>query len=289
MYNLFSHLICHDTIKRHMKCIFKLIFLSVFFLTASQIDAESVQFTSDLKLNTRSNEVFLLQKALNSDTQTRVSEEGAGSPGQETDFFGEKTKNAVIRFQEKYASQILEPLNLSTGTGVVGARTRSVLNSQFGGSSFNTDTVLNQNTSSDNTVSNWEENNNYPVITAVMPGEVVDPRNIPVTIFGENFNSKNTVYLSVQDLEIFDGYSTDGKTITLFLNTVFLDAVENLVNSTAQSNDPVSRQKTIDALKLEFNSVGKNGVYVPAVIFVKTDKGESNKFLIKINVLKDGQ
>jgi len=42
------------------------------------------------------------------------------------------TQQAVIRFQEKYASEILTPLGLPNGTGYVGAATRSKINQLLG-------------------------------------------------------------------------------------------------------------------------------------------------------------
>ncbi|MBI1984589.1 MAG: hypothetical protein HYS60_00560 [Candidatus Wildermuthbacteria bacterium] len=48
--------------------------------------------------------------------------------GLTTGVFGQLTFNAVVRFQEKYASEILLPVGLQKGTGYVGSRTRSKIN-----------------------------------------------------------------------------------------------------------------------------------------------------------------
>jgi len=45
-----------------------------------------------------------------------------------TGNFSDLTQQAVSRFQEKYAKEILEPLNLSKGTGYFGPQTRKEVN-----------------------------------------------------------------------------------------------------------------------------------------------------------------
>jgi len=89
---------------------------------------QNFTFTTTLKLGMSSLEVKYLQIFLNSDSGTRVSEIGAGSLGQETNYFGLKTQAAVIKFQEKYAKDILTPLQLTKGTGFVGGKTISKIN-----------------------------------------------------------------------------------------------------------------------------------------------------------------
>jgi peptidoglycan hydrolase-like protein with peptidoglycan-binding domain len=70
-----------------------------------------------------------LQKYLNSHGYL-IAKTGDGSPGNETTFFGKGTKNALIRFQEAHASEILVPAGLAKGTGLFGGNTRKFITEQ---------------------------------------------------------------------------------------------------------------------------------------------------------------
>lgn len=99
---------------------------SPFFASAS---SPAHVFEKDLRLRGRGQDIYELQKILNSDSFTAVAGSGPGSPGEETDYFGPLTRAAVFRFQLKYAAEILQSAGLSRPSGFVGAFTRRKLNS----------------------------------------------------------------------------------------------------------------------------------------------------------------
>src|SRR3989344_2616936 len=98
-------------------------------------NAETVTpaFVMNLSRGSSGPQVLALQKVLNQDPVTRVASAGPGSPGNETNYFGSLTVAAVIRFQEKYAGDVLAPVGLSKGSGYVGPSTRAKLMNTLSG------------------------------------------------------------------------------------------------------------------------------------------------------------
>ena len=84
----------------------------------------SYTFTRNLRAGTKGEDVRQLQKFLNAQGFT-IAASGAGSSGNETDYFGNLTKTALIRFQEAYSSEILAPAGLTRGSGYFGPGTRN--------------------------------------------------------------------------------------------------------------------------------------------------------------------
>ncbi|MGB2762612.1 MAG: peptidoglycan-binding domain-containing protein, partial [Minisyncoccales bacterium] len=80
------------------------------------------KFPVDLKYDQRGDDVRYLQLFLKAQGNEIYPEAIISG------WFGPLTKKAVIRFQEKYAEDILTPLGLAKGTGYVGKTTRAKIN-----------------------------------------------------------------------------------------------------------------------------------------------------------------
>ena len=81
-------------------------------------------FTANLGQGSSGTAVMYLQMLLNSNSATQVAATGVGSSGSETQFYGPLTTAAVTAFHNLYASEILAPLGLTSGTGFFGAKSR---------------------------------------------------------------------------------------------------------------------------------------------------------------------
>lgn len=86
------------------------------------IQDTSFRFKKDLKVGSQGEDVNQLQKCLSDKFPDLYPEKEVNG------YFGNKTKDAVIAFQEKFAEEILDPWNFKEGTGLVSRTTRDKLN-----------------------------------------------------------------------------------------------------------------------------------------------------------------
>ena len=79
----------------------------------------STTFYRNLTIGSKGDDVKKLQQLLNADIETRIASSGAGSPCNETTYFGPGTRSAVIKYQQKY--------HITPASGYVGPLTRTKL------------------------------------------------------------------------------------------------------------------------------------------------------------------
>ena len=94
---------------------------------SSNYNIDVVMFTRNLREGVTHTDVKELQKFLNKNG-FNVAQNGLGSVGNETTYFGSATINALKRFQEKYKKEILFPIGLAYANGFFGPSTRKLAN-----------------------------------------------------------------------------------------------------------------------------------------------------------------
>jgi len=285
---------------------FSLLFISSSLIVAGTVEASSM-FPRTLRLGDSGPDVLLLQQKLNADIDTRVAEYGPGSPGSETERFGQLTRAAVIRFQEKYAEKILAPIGLSSGTGIVGEATRRVLDIQTP-EAPNTEPVTTTPatpitpTTPVAPATPAKTPSEIPAATATetakkdiyisFPSSYYGPRGSKLTLAGSGFTkTKNTLHLG-QNYTISDIPSSSGTSLTV---TIPDDApygkhaiwIEN------------ANGKSINE---KFYVITKEGTSVPTITSVTPEKGlygeqitvrgtnfapKGNEILTNYHIIKD--
>lgn len=86
----------------------------------------SPAFVQNLSLRDSSLDVQKLQQYLNAHGAL-LAAAGSGSPGQETNYFGLLTYQALIKFQNAHMEDILAPVGLTQGSGYFGPSTRAYI------------------------------------------------------------------------------------------------------------------------------------------------------------------
>ena len=85
---------------------------------------DGFSFKNNLKYGMSGNDVKYLQIVLKAEVGAPTYPDSIGATG----WFGPVTKSSVIEFQEDYATAVLAPWGLTSGTGFVGGTTRDKLN-----------------------------------------------------------------------------------------------------------------------------------------------------------------
>jgi len=98
-------------------------------LQAALTGGEPAAMTGTLNINLKYGDSNDAVKLL----QTWLAKDAAIYPqGIVSGYFGSATRAAVIKFQEKYMSEVLTPAGLTAGNGLVGSLTRAKLNALYG-------------------------------------------------------------------------------------------------------------------------------------------------------------
>ncbi len=184
-------------------------------------------FDRNLSFGLQGEDVRELQRILNKNPITRVAVSGPGSLGSETNYFGQMTRTAVIKFQELYAPEVLFPIGLYKGTGFIGQYTLAKLNKISESVVSNPQNSINlvasdipdgavpQSTISalDMSVPNITTNNSAPKVLGLSRYNV--SRGSDVTVFGSNFDySDNSIYFLGVTKTIDSVSSKDGATLS---------------------------------------------------------------------------
>lgn len=205
--------------------------------------ASTEDFSRALKVGMRGTDVRALQVVLNSDMETRITTAGAGSPGNETDYFGLATKRALVKFQEKYRGEVLTPVGLTAGTGFFGEKTREKVKALLLGAAMTKSASF----------STLEKNTNTATLTPAP--QKTEARVMPE---GDMFIAFPSRYSGVPGTEII----ISGEGFTLTDNTVYFGVAKAVENLSSPSGA---------ALTLKVPSIPK-GIYH---LSVKNTRGQS--------------
>lgn len=239
-----------------MKTYLKLLIIGAVIFSASSYSsayAEVAVFNRYLQKGDSGADVLLLQKVLNTDTSTQVAATGTGAPGNEIEFYGELTKQAVIKLQKKH------DLGTSYGfftiySGALDEKTRTFLNNQK--IEIDAQSALNSIYRISAT------NPNAPFIESISPRSIDNGDEI--TIIGRNFGigALNTVRLTYNSIQ---ATSTDGTTLKVRARS----QLQNLFDEQAEDMNNRNRERTLS-----------NIPNIPLFITIQNERGLSNTYQV---------
>lgn len=263
-----------------MKNVSKLI-ISISIFTLFIVSFAQANIVRTLKFGSTGADVKELQVMLNKDPETQVASFGAGSPGRESTSFGSLTRKAVIKFQAKYAEDVLYSGGISFPTGVVGILTRTKLNKLY---SVVTTQVGDGGIQGGGIISNSVA----PHIDMVSPSIVLNTPS-SITLSGNGFTaSGNTIVIASDNEKGIGQYnSSDGKTLTFSYSSSLVEKIKSQLASykgSAQYQSVLSA--VVQNLTGETVSVENGVTYARVIILVKNSSGTSNPITLKVDIKK---
>jgi peptidoglycan hydrolase-like protein with peptidoglycan-binding domain len=242
------------------------------------LSTDAYVFLRNLKQGDTGLDVRELQIVLNSNPLTQVSQTGAGSPGQETTYFGNATRRAVKVLQEMYKGEILSPLGLSFGSGFVGEKTRIKLNQLSANMTGPASSAASSPGQRPQSLLSG-----VPVITHLSTTTIGDSD--VLIIYGKNFLPYNNVIILG---ELPDKYKAVFTASSTSITINFSSTVTNGLRKNFEKFDKDVKSKVIENITNELSKSSNRGGgwYFPSSIYVKNDYGTSNSVPVSINFLK---